>query len=74
MFFFYKMTKSFRVAIFIFISYFLISSKMFVQTVLKKIPETTEYEQVSDKGIFIQAFIMAVIFLIINWAVNVNLL
>ena len=68
------MDKSIRIAIFIFIAYFLLSSKMFVQTILKKIPDTTEYEQVSEKGIFIQAFCMAAIFLMINWAVGVDLL
>ena len=68
------MNKTIQVAIFLFIAYFLISSKMFVQTVLKKIPDTIEYEQVSDKGILVQAFCLTFVFLIINWAVNADLL
>lgn len=68
------MNKSFRVAVFLFLAYFLISSKMFNQTILKNIPEALEYEAPSEKGLFIGAFCLAMIYLMINSAVNAELI
>jgi len=68
------MSKSFRVAIFIFLGFFLFSSKMFIQTFLRNIPGALEYEAPSEKGLFISAFLMAVYFLLINSAVNYELI
>ena len=68
------MNKPIRVAIFLFLTYFLISSKMFNQTILKNIPGAIEYEAPSEKGLFVGAFCLAIIYLFINTAVNSDLL
>ena len=66
------MNKSIRTAIFIMVAYFFISSKMFNETILKNIPGALEYENPSDKGIFIGSVFMALIFLLINFLVNAD--
>lgn len=47
---------------------------MFNQTILRNIPGAIEYESPSEKGLFIGAFCLAIIFLIVNTAVNAEIL
>ena len=47
---------------------------MFNQTILKNIPGAIEYEAPSEKGLFVGAFCLAIIYLFINTAVNSDLL
>lgn len=64
------MSKTIRVAIFLAIAFFFISSRMFNETILKKIPGAVSYDAPTDKGLIIGAIIIAVVFIIINFLVN----
>ena len=59
-----------KIAIFLMIAFFFISSKMFNQYFLKKIPGAIEYESPTEKGLFIGAVFMAIAFLIIEFLVR----
>lgn len=59
-----------KIAGFIMIAYFFISSKMFNQTFLKKIPGALEYECPTEKGLLIGGFFMAMLYLLIGFLVR----
>lgn len=59
-----------KVAIFLMIAFFFISSKMFNQYFLKKIPGAIEYESPTEKGLLIGAVCIAAAFLLIDFLVH----
>lgn len=59
-----------KIAGFLMIAYFFVSSKMFNQTFLKKIPGALEYESPTEKGLIIGGFIIAILYLIIGFLVR----
>lgn len=63
-----------KVALFLMIVYFFLSSKMFNIYFLKKIPGAIEYDSPTEKGIMIGAVFMALGFLLIEFLVKSELI
>lgn len=66
------MFESLRVAVYLFIFFIVITSKMFMHNILFKIPGTQEYDSINEKGQIISAIFLTIIFLFINTFVESN--
>jgi len=67
-------TQTIRTAIFLMIGYFIITSRLFIQTFFKKIPGTLDYEMLSIKGNFIAAFLLALYYILIDFLISHKLI
>jgi hypothetical protein len=66
------MNKSFRIAAFVAVAFFFITSRMFNEVVLKKIPGALSYDAPTDQGHMIGAVLMALVYIIISFLVEVD--
>lgn len=52
--------------------FFMLSTRMFYSTVLKKIPNTLDYDIPNEKGLLVSAVLLALAYLLIHFLVQSN--
>jgi hypothetical protein len=64
------MSKKIKVSIFLAIAFFFISSRMFNEVILKKIPGALSYDSPTDKGHIAGAILIGLIYIMVSFAVD----
>ena len=62
--------KTLRVAVFLFIAYFILTSNIFNKSVLSKISGTLKYDMITEKGQVVGGVILVITFIIISMLVQ----
>lgn len=68
------MSEIIRIAIFLFIIYYVLASQLYIRTVLSKIPGALMYDQLSDKGLLVNASLMAILYILVDFLVKKNII